>query len=130
MLQPFNGIVNETLKAFGGLQVVEAVEAHGGSCLRSDDGGAVMSGTGRIRVSGAEKMFMTESPGIPADEGPHGLVGLGWVGGSRDTASGGGWSSLGLCNCQLQESLWALEKACVPPGGTAEVYRSGFLFLI
>lgn len=67
MSQPFDGIVDETLKAFGTLQVVETVEAGGGSGLRSDNGSVVKLAPERIHIPGSEKSIETESLGGPAD---------------------------------------------------------------
>lgn len=41
--------------------MIEAVEAGGGSALTwSDEGGVVMLGPGRIRITGSDKWFATE----------------------------------------------------------------------
>lgn len=41
--------------------MIEAVEAGGGSALMwSDDGGVIMSGPSRIRITGSDKWFATE----------------------------------------------------------------------
>lgn len=52
--------------------MIEAVEAGGGSALTwSDDGGVIMSGPGRIRITGSDKWFATEIWCDSTDKVPH-----------------------------------------------------------
>lgn len=69
---PFDGFVDEALKAIGRFEMIEAVEAGGGSALTwSDDGGVVMLGPGRIRITGSDKWFATEIWCDSTDQVPH-----------------------------------------------------------